>query len=128
MYSFVVYSIVPSLHVLFFFFDGYGDHRDLHSFPTRRSSDRAPAVFTTAGTFVDVARARARPLEVAASNWLATALLVVRHASDAILVDVGSTTADVIPLRAGRVDAVGRTDPERLLEGELVYTGAIRTN
>src|SRR5580698_4663179 len=22
-----------------FFFDGYGDHRDLHSFPTRRSSD-----------------------------------------------------------------------------------------
>ncbi len=93
-----------------------------------RAADRAPAVFTTAGTFVDVARARARPLEVAASNWLATALLVVRHASDAILVDVGSTTADVIPLRAGRVDAVGRTDPERLLEGELVYTGAIRTN
>src|SRR5690606_41436024 len=24
---------------LFFFFEGYGDHRDLHSFPTRRSSD-----------------------------------------------------------------------------------------
>ena len=23
----------------FFFFEGYGDHRDLHSFPTRRSSD-----------------------------------------------------------------------------------------
>src|SRR5690348_17935183 len=22
-----------------FFFEGYGDHRDLHSFPTRRSSD-----------------------------------------------------------------------------------------
>src|SRR6516162_10407921 len=26
-----------------FFFDGYGDHRDLHSFPTRRSSDRRGA-------------------------------------------------------------------------------------
>src|SRR5439155_26259971 len=25
--------------VLFFFFQSYGDHRDLHSFPTRRSSD-----------------------------------------------------------------------------------------
>src|SRR5690348_17870616 len=24
---------------IFFFFYGYGDHRDLHSFPTRRSSD-----------------------------------------------------------------------------------------
>src|ERR1039457_7332509 len=31
-----------SAHVLVFyrfFFKGYGDHRDLHSFPTRRSSD-----------------------------------------------------------------------------------------
>src|SRR5215207_10894396 len=27
----------------FFFFEGYGDHRDLHSFPTRRSSDLQPA-------------------------------------------------------------------------------------
>jgi len=93
-----------------------------------RATQGAPAVFTTAGTFVDVARARARPLEAAASNWLATALLVARHAGDAVLVDVGSTTADVIPLRAGRVAAKGRTDPERLLEGELVYTGALRTN
>src|SRR3712207_6999650 len=28
------------MSLLFFFFKGYGDHRDLHSFPTRRSSDR----------------------------------------------------------------------------------------
>src|SRR5438034_9059881 len=27
------------LHLLFFFFYFSGDHRDLHSFPTRRSSD-----------------------------------------------------------------------------------------
>src|SRR5438132_4591583 len=27
------------LYILFFFFYGYGHHRDLHSFPTRRSSD-----------------------------------------------------------------------------------------
>lgn len=91
-------------------------------------STAAPAVFTTGGEFVDVATARARPLEVAAANWMATALLVARHASDAILVDVGSTTADVVPIRAGRVVAQGRTDPERLLAGEMVYTGALRTN
>ena len=86
------------------------------------------AVFTTDGGFVDGATARARPLEVAASNWAATALMVTRHLSDAILVDAGSTTTDVIPIRAGRVAARGRTDPERLLHGELVYTGAVRTN
>jgi (4-(4-[2-(gamma-L-glutamylamino)ethyl]phenoxymethyl)furan-2-yl)methanamine synthase len=96
-----------------------------------------PSVFTTAGTFVDVATARLRPLEVAASNWMATALLVARRASgssgqgrgaDAILVDVGSTTTDVVPIQAGQVAAHGRTDPERLLAGELVYTGATRTS
>src|SRR5206468_12774918 len=29
----------PSFFLFFFFFFCYGDHRDLHSFPTRRSSD-----------------------------------------------------------------------------------------
>src|SRR5215510_9322374 len=29
----------PDLPVIVFFFYGSGDHRDLHSFPTRRSSD-----------------------------------------------------------------------------------------
>jgi hypothetical protein len=58
---------------------------------------------------------------------MATAMLLACHATDAILVDVGGTTADIIPIRAGRVVAQGRTDPERLLAGELVYTGALRT-
>jgi (4-(4-[2-(gamma-L-glutamylamino)ethyl]phenoxymethyl)furan-2-yl)methanamine synthase len=47
---------------------------------------------------------------------------------DALMIDVGSTTADVIPIAAGRVAAAGRTDLDRLLAGELVYTGALRTN
>lgn len=93
-----------------------------------RVSTPAPAVFTTGGEFLDVATARARPLEVAAANWMATALLVAQRAADAILVDVGSTTTDVIPVRDGRVVAEGRTDPERLLAGEMVYTGVLRTN
>src|SRR5438093_6507567 len=32
-----------ALRQLLFFFQCYGDHRDLHSFPTRRSSDLASA-------------------------------------------------------------------------------------
>jgi probable H4MPT-linked C1 transfer pathway protein len=90
---------------------------------------RAPVrVFTTAGEFVDPATARARPLDAAASNWVATAMLVGRFLPDALLVDIGSTTTDVIPVTGGRVAALGRTDPERLLAGELVYTGVLRTN
>ena len=83
---------------------------------------------TTAGEVVSVAEARARPLDVAAANWMASALAVAARHSNALIIDVGSTTVDVIPITAGRVAAVGRTDLDRLLAGELVYTGALRTN
>jgi probable H4MPT-linked C1 transfer pathway protein len=86
------------------------------------------AVFTTAGALVDPATARAHPLDAAASTWMAPAMLVGRFVPDALLVDIGSTTTDVVPIVGGRVAAVGRTDPERLLAGELVYTGVVRTN
>jgi probable H4MPT-linked C1 transfer pathway protein len=90
---------------------------------------RAPVgVFTTAGEFVSAATARARPLDAAASNWAATAALVGRFVLEAVLVDIGSTTTDVVPVTGGRVAAEGRTDPERLLASELVYTGVLRTN
>jgi (4-(4-[2-(gamma-L-glutamylamino)ethyl]phenoxymethyl)furan-2-yl)methanamine synthase len=83
---------------------------------------------TTAGELVSVTEARARPLDVAAANWVASALAVAGLQADALMIDVGSTTVDVIPIAAGRVAAVGRTDLDRLLAGELVYTGALRTN
>src|SRR5205814_10136605 len=37
-------SMLPIHHVLFFFLYSYRDHRHLHSFPTRRSSDLRIAV------------------------------------------------------------------------------------
>jgi (4-(4-[2-(gamma-L-glutamylamino)ethyl]phenoxymethyl)furan-2-yl)methanamine synthase len=85
-------------------------------------------VLTTAGELVSVAEARACPLDVAAANWVATALAVADEHPDGLLIDVGGTTADIVPIVAGRVAANGRTDLERLLAGELVYTGALRTN
>ena len=44
-----------------------------------------------------------------------------------ILLDVGTTSADLIPIVNGQVVVEGHTDPGRLLSGELVYTGALRT-
>jgi len=85
-------------------------------------------VLTTSGDLIDLGAARAVPLMCAAANWMATAMLVARSLPDAILVDCGGTTTDVIPLLGGAVAARGRTDLERLLAGELVYTGALRTN
>lgn len=85
-------------------------------------------VMTTAGELIGLEEARAAPLRCAAANWMATALWIARSLPNAILVDCGGTTTDVIPIVAGGVAARGSTDLERLLAGELVYTGALRTN
>jgi len=65
----------------------------------------------------------------AAANWLALATYAGRLAprGPAVLLDVGSTTTDVIPLQDGTPVPRGRTDPERLESKELVYTGVRRT-
>jgi (4-(4-[2-(gamma-L-glutamylamino)ethyl]phenoxymethyl)furan-2-yl)methanamine synthase len=85
-------------------------------------------VLTTEGDLVGADEARDRPLAVAAANWAASALAVGAVHPDALMIDVGSTTADVIPIADGRMAAAGRTDLDRLLAGELVYTGALRTS
>ncbi|MBI5955883.1 MAG: hypothetical protein HY871_02675 [Chloroflexi bacterium] len=81
-----------------------------------------------AGEFVALAEARTRPLDFAAANWLATALFLARQYPNCLLVDVGSTTTDIIPILNGGVAGLGRTDLDRLLAGELVYTGVLRTH
>jgi len=93
-----------------------------HAFPGARIR-----VYTVDGRFLDLRAARNTPLLVAASNWAATAALVASLIADAILVDAGTTTTDIIPIVAGRVAAIGHTDPERLHSGELLYLGAVRT-
>ena len=85
------------------------------------------SVFTVDGGFTSPAEAKARPLSVAAANWMATARIVAQRYADALLVDIGSTTTDIIPVVGGQVVARGHTDLERLASGELVYTGAVRT-
>jgi probable H4MPT-linked C1 transfer pathway protein len=72
--------------------------------------------------------AKAEPLEVAAANWAATGWLVAQMVKTCVLVDVGSTSTSVIPVVDGLVAAAGKTDLEKLLVGELVYTGSLRTN
>ena len=44
-----------------------------------------------------------------------------------LLVDIGSTTCDIIPVRQGKVATVARTDRDRLEQQQLVYTGYERT-
>lgn len=83
----------------------------------------------TDGAFHDHKATLRDPLVAAASNWLALATVAAGLVGEgpAVLIDVGSTTTDVIPIERGRVAARGRTDTERLRNGELIYAGVSRT-
>jgi probable H4MPT-linked C1 transfer pathway protein len=77
--------------------------------------------------FLAPLEAKQRTLDVASANWHASAALAAKHHNDALLVDVGTTTTDLVPIKGGEVAAGGATDGERLASGELVYTGVVRT-
>ncbi len=64
---------------------------------------------------------------VASANWAASAALVAGRLDAALLVDIGSTTTDIIAVAAGKVHARASDDPGRLASGELVYQGVVRT-
>jgi probable H4MPT-linked C1 transfer pathway protein len=75
-----------------------------------------------------IEEAKNEPLMVAAANWAATGWMVAQFVRNCIVVDVGSTTTSIIPVVEGAVSAAGKTDLEKLMNGELVYTGSLRTN
>jgi len=77
--------------------------------------------------FGSASEARQHPRDAGSTNFLATATLIGREIPDALLIDFGSTTADIIPVRAGAPCPRGLTDAERQVTGELIYTGFTRT-
>ena len=86
-------------------------------------------VWLTSGEFVEPEDATELPELAGASNWHALATWAGRAvpAGPALLIDVGSTTTDIIPLMDGLPIPEGRTDLERLKASELLYTGIRRT-
>ena len=66
---------------------------------------------------------------IASANWLATArhAALVRHGDAGLLIDIGSTTTDLIAFARGHVQGSSRSDAQRLQGGELVYQGVVRT-
>jgi (4-(4-[2-(gamma-L-glutamylamino)ethyl]phenoxymethyl)furan-2-yl)methanamine synthase len=90
---------------------------------------RNARVYLLNGKFATIEEAKEKPHFAAASNWHALAAFACRFVTGraGLLIDIGSTTTDVIPLIEGQVTARGRTDTERLQAGELLYRGVGRT-
>jgi (4-(4-[2-(gamma-L-glutamylamino)ethyl]phenoxymethyl)furan-2-yl)methanamine synthase len=87
----------------------------------------AASLYAGRGGFVALGEAAQHAADIASANWHASAALVALELRDALLIDIGSTTTDIIPIVAGKVAAVGYSDAERLASGELIYTGMTRS-
>ena len=93
------------------------------------SAGRRIRVWSTDGAFVDSEEAKRDHLKVASANWHALATFAGRYVPEGrtILIDVGSTTTDIIPILDGKPVPEGKTDHDRIFTRELLYTGVRRT-
>ncbi len=87
-------------------------------------------VYAVDGQWLSVSKAARAPWQVAASNWKALATYAARWTAGqtALLVDVGSTTTDIIAIADTKVLSSSTSDRERLVSSELVYTGIERSS
>lgn len=86
------------------------------------------AFYGTDGDFHSSDAVADQPGLIASANWHALASHVAAEFPTAtLLIDLGSTTTDLIPLDHGRVATAATTDHQRLREGSLVYVGCRRT-
>jgi len=85
------------------------------------------AHFFAEAAWLDAQQAAADWQRVASANWLASAAWVAQRVDAALLIDIGSTTTDIVPIHRAAVAAHGKSDARRLETGELVYQGVVRT-
>lgn len=90
---------------------------------TQRSETGVPDGFFSGGVIGQ------RWPQLAASNWHAMASFGARflNRQTGLMIDVGSTTTDLIPIIDGQPCPVGFDDYHRLLNQELIYAGVART-
>jgi len=90
---------------------------------------RPVAWFNLKGNWISPEQAADEPETVAAANWLALATWIGKQIGkqSAVLLDIGSTTTDVIPIVRGLPAPKAYTDTDRLRHEELLYLGVART-
>lgn len=111
--------------------DAFDDRQQGVTELVRYMAERLPAhrlwVYAGDAGFVQARDAAHCHAKIASANWHATAVWVARQLGEGLLVDLGSTTTDLLLLRHGGVSQRGYSDRERLTSGELLYQGVVRT-
>ncbi len=109
--------------------DAFEDRaRGVISIAAIMAHELGPQTFFYAGAQGLVARAdvSSQAIAIASANWRVSAERVAQSCRDALFIDIGSTTTDLIPIRNHKIVALGATDAERLAQGELAYAGFSR--
>jgi len=92
----------------------------------QRTLGKEPVLFfSSESDFMDYPERKAE--EVGSMNWYASSQLAARLVKDGVFLDVGTTTTDITLIRNHEAQIMGYTDAERLMSGELLYTGVLRT-
>jgi|LakMenEpi03Aug12_release.lakeMendotaPanAssembly.Ray.scaffolds.fasta_scaffold00030_94 probable H4MPT-linked C1 transfer pathway protein len=89
-------------------------------------------VYAVGGSWLTFEQAANCPWDVAASNWHALAKWCLAQNPWGSLdwhavIDIGSTTVDILPTAHGQLLTQAKTDRQRMQVGQLVYTGMQRT-
>ncbi len=84
-------------------------------------------IFGRKGALLSPSNAIANYTKAASANWAAAPLYLSGRANDFLFIDIGSTTTDLTPVRKGKLACKGWDDFGRLSNGELLYTGYLRT-
>ena len=88
---------------------------------------RGIQVYINTGALVGPEIVLQNPLLGAATNWHALASYAGRYVREGttLVIDAGSTTCDIIPIEHGGPATDAVDDLQRLLTGQLLYTGCL---
>lgn len=76
---------------------------------------------------LNISEARKNLYNIASANFIATGKYISERENEGIIVDIGSTTTDIIPFKNKKILSKNN-DLERLQNFQLIYTGVLRTN
>lgn len=74
-----------------------------------------------------VTDASQHPLSLASMNWHASVTYLAECVDECVVIDIGSTTTDILPVHLGKPVLTGVTDAARMQGHQLLYTGVVRT-
>lgn len=100
---------------------------EIAKFVAHRLPDRAVLFFCGEGRFVSIDDVKNHAATIASANWRASVEFAASKIRDGVFVDIGSTTTDIVVINNHVPRFRGHDDYSRLVCGELVYSGVVRT-